>query len=386
VKSERRDDFIRRILYGQDRGLGASLLRGLLSVGEWVHRRVLETILWTEKVGLRKRFCLPVPVVVIGNITTGGTGKTPMTLFVVRHLQAQGKRVAILSRGHGGSNEATREPRTVSDGKSLLLSPTEAGEEPVLLAEMLPGVPLVVCRDRRKSGVFAVETFSPDILVLDDGFQHWKLHRDLDIVLLDARNPFDNGHLLPRGLLREPPKHLRRAGIILLTRADRVEKTVLSETMAEIKRYAPESALFTATHAPFAWIRVHDGVELPLSELSGQTAVGFAGIADGNAFASTVTELGVALKTFHDFRDHHHYTETELAQLAETGKASGATVAITTEKDRVKAAKLWKHDTLPLYALRIGLRLSDEARFWEEFEHRLVAKEGFTCLQSEKGT
>ena len=212
-----RDSFADRVFYSTDPG--PTLLRTVLTPLAWGYQAISNGFLLTERWGLRKRFRplnvhgQPVPVIVIGNLSSGGTGKTPMAALVVGLLQAQGKRAVLLSRGHGGSNEAGRVPRIVSDGNQVLLTPGEAGDEPVLLANYLPGVPLVVCRDRRQSAQLAIERFAPDVLVLDDGFQHWRLYRDLDIVLLDAQNPFDNGFVLPRGKLREPPSHLSRAGV-----------------------------------------------------------------------------------------------------------------------------------------------------------------------------
>jgi len=208
-------------------------------------------------------------------------------------------------------------------------------------------VPVIVCRDRRKSGKLAVEMFAPDVLLLDDGLQFWQLHRDFDVVLLDAQAPFGNGYVLPRGLLREPPSHLRRADAVILTRADRVDAATLEQTLAHVRTFTrPGVPVLTATHAPEGWI--HGGETLPLSALTGQKAVVFSAIADNEAFAQTVRSLGIEVTQTHFFPDHHAYTASDVKQIAASG-----TVYVTTEKDAVKLA-------LPggVYALRIRLSVT----------------------------
>ncbi len=362
-----RDRFVQGVLQNSDRRIGASLLRGLLTPLAWLHRGVLEAYLLPYNLGLRKRFRLvkangqPVPVIAIGNLSSGGTGKTPMAQLVAGHLQKRGLRAALLSRGHGGSGESGRTSRIVSDGKSVLLTPESAGDEPILLANSLPGVPVIVGRDRRASGRLAVQTFAPDIIVLDDALQYWQLHRDLNIVLLDARRPFDNGSILPRGLLREPPSHLKRAGIVVLTRANRAVPDALAKNVEQAQHLAPDAAVFTATHAPIGWVCASDSAVLPLNALSQEPALAFSGIADGRAFVESVRSLGVSVMDSRDFGDHHVYGPTDIAAL---NGAKDARIAVTTEKDLVKVAPLWPADGIPLYALRIGMAVQDEARFF----------------------
>jgi tetraacyldisaccharide 4'-kinase len=358
--SERRDAFVEGVLHGTDRSVGATLLRGALTPMAWLHQVGLETYLLPYRSGVRKRYRLPVPVVAIGNLSSGGTGKTPMAALVAGHLRESGLRVILISRGHGGSGESGHAPRVVSDGKTVSLTPEEAGDEPVLLAHLLPGVPVVVGRDRRRSGRLAVEQFAPEVIVCDDAMQYWQLHRDLDIVLLDARRPFDNGYVLPRGLLREPPSHLARAGIVVLTRADRVAPDVLDATLARVRKLAPRAAVFTATHAPLGWVRASDDAVLPLDALTGQQARAFAGIADGTAFFETARGLGVPLGECRAFGDHYAYTAADVQELA----VAGGGIVVTTEKDLVKVGPLWPASGPPLYALRIGMKLNDPAGFF----------------------
>ena len=183
---------------------GADLTRGVLGGLAALYDGGLEAYLLAERVGVRRRERLPIPIISIGNLTVGGTGKTPMTQWLCRRLVSENKRVAVLSRGHGGTSQSVRLVSGL-DGK-VRLSAADAGDEPNLLAQTLPGVPVLVGKDRRLSGREALRLFDLDVLVLDDGFQFWQLARDLDIVLLDARRPFDNGFPLPRGLLREPKR------------------------------------------------------------------------------------------------------------------------------------------------------------------------------------
>jgi tetraacyldisaccharide 4'-kinase len=373
------DRFVEGVLQGSDKSLGAVLLRGFLTPFAWLHQLGLEFYLLPYKTGIRKRFRLvskdgeAVPVIAIGNLSSGGTGKTPMAQLVTVYLQRNGHPVALLSRGHGGSGESGWTPRIVSDGHQVLLTPEAAGDEPVLLAESLPGVSVIVGRDRRASGRLAVQTFAPEIIVLDDALQYWQLHRDLNIVLLDARRPFDNGFVLPRGLLREPPSHLKRAGIVVLTRADRVSPEQLSIHRDQAQRLAPDAVVFTATHSPLGWVRASDKVMLPLDALSGKSALVFSGIADGRAFVEMVEGRGVQAAKTRDFGDHHAYDATDVAELAQ---ASNTEIAVTTEKDLVKVASLWSKEGPPLYALRIGMVLDDETRFFAALDATITGLKG----------
>jgi tetraacyldisaccharide 4'-kinase len=356
-----RDAFVEGVLHGGDRGFGATLLRGLLTPLAYLHQVGLEVYLMPYRIGIRKLYRLPIPVIAIGNLSSGGTGKTPMAALVAGHLKQEGKRVVLLSRGHGGSGESGHAPRIVSDGEKVLLGPEEAGDEPTLLANRLPGVPVVVGRDRRRSGRLAVERFAPEIIVLDDALQYWQLHRDLNIVLLDARRPFDNGYVLPRGLLREPPSHLSRAGIVVLTRADRISDEERRAVLAEVHRLAPNADAFTAIHAPQEWA-TPDGTLHDLDLLAGRSVFAFSGIADGKAFTETVGRLGAIVVGSRDYGDHHAYTPADLSELIAT--LPSGSIAVTTEKDMVKVGPLWPADAPTLYALRIGMEIDDEPRFF----------------------
>lgn len=372
-----RDAFVEGVLHGGDQGFGATLLRGLLTPLAYLHQVGLEAYLLPYRAGIRKLYHLladdgrPVPVIAIGNLSSGGTGKTPMAALVAGHLKQEGKRVVLLSRGHGGSGESGHTPRIVSDEEKVLLGPTEAGDEPTLLANRLPGVPVVVGRDRRRSGRLAVERFAPEVIVLDDALQYWQLHRDLNIVLLDARRPFDNGYVLPRGLLREPPSHLSRAGIVVLTRADRISEREREAALAEIYRRAPNADAFTATHAPQGWV-APDGTLYDLGLLAGRPVFTFSGIADGKAFTETAERLGATVIGARDYGDHHAYTPTDISELV--AALPPGSIAVTTEKDLVKVGALWPRNAPALYALRIGMEIDDEQRFFHRIGSAMTEK------------
>ena len=259
-----------------------------------------------------------------------------------------------------------------------MLSPQSAGDEPVLLAQRLPGVPVVVGRDRRVSGKMACETFAPDVLVCDDALQFWQLFRDLNIVLLDARRPWDNGYVLPRGLLREPPRHLARAGIIVLTRADRASGQSLRETKAQITKYAPHTDVFCATHAPQSWVRVGEGnalnAPLPLGHLSGETAFVFSGIADHAAFVQTVRAQNVPVVGERVFPDHYAYSQSDVSDILARAHELSASVLVTTEKDGVKIGPLWTGKANPpIYALRVAMQIENEAAFFARINAALLS-------------
>lgn len=334
----------------------------------------LEVYLAAEHVGLRRRTRLPVPIVSIGNLTVGGTGKTPMTQLLCRTFSAQNKRAAVLSRGHGGSGHTVR---VVSDGQSAaLMSAEDAGDEPVLLACTLPGISVLVGKDRRASGREAFRRFAPDVLVLDDGFQYWQLGRDLDIVLLDARRPFDNGYPLPRGLLREPKRHLRRAQMVVVTRSESLDPQGRDTLQHEIHRLAPQVEVYWAQHQAQGFVPA-DNLEaalLPLDALRGQRIVALSGIAQPGSFARSLTdEAHVDVARHLVYTDHARYGDEEASAAEAAIEAGGATALVMTEKDAVKWPR-GKPLSVPVYALRTAMQVEDEARWAASIMERLFGQ------------
>ncbi|MDF1591691.1 MAG: tetraacyldisaccharide 4'-kinase [Desulfobacterales bacterium] len=318
---------------------------------------------------------LPCRVVSIGNITVGGTGKTPMTVYVARLVQQLGYKVAVISRGYKGGAE--KNGGIVSDGQRICMTPAMAGDEPYLLAESLKGIPVLVGRDRFKSGMAAIGAFGVDVVVLDDAFQHIGLERDIDLVLLDDRRPFGNDHLLPRGTLREPGEALLRCDAVILTRSPK-EKTA---TVEKIRKMAPRRPVFRSRHMPMI-ARV-----VGSKEPAGQTAspalgpegmkqvrvFAFSGLANNRNFRDSLTETGCPLVGFSAFPDHHPYTDQDLAAILQAARQAGAETLATTEKDfsKISGRIHW-----PLKLVVIGVQATfgeEETAFRDFIQDRLHA-------------
>jgi tetraacyldisaccharide 4'-kinase len=314
--------------------------------------------------GLLRRGRLPCAVVSVGNLAVGGTGKTPLCEWVVRRLASQGHRVAVVSRGYG--RRAERTLAVVSDEERVLVGVDRAGDEPVLLAGRLPGVPVVVGRDRLAAGALARARFAPDVLVLDDGFQQRRLRVDVDLVCVDARAPWDAG-LLPSGTLREPPAALRRADLIVLTRADEVGD--LGPVRAEVRRRAGERPVVTARFEVEGLRDLASGSRHPITALAGRAVLAFAGIAEPHGLARLLAAHGVPPRDLLAFPDHHRYDTGDVRSLATRARAVGADLLVTTEKD---AVRLPPGGDVPTWALGVRLTLDADAEPWTEAFDRCV--------------
>jgi tetraacyldisaccharide 4'-kinase len=291
----------------------------------------------------------------VGNLAVGGTGKTPVVACLAGLWRDRGKRVVILSRGYGGRIQA---PTRLSDGERLYRQPPEVGEEPYWLARALPGVAVYTGACRYAAGLAAWEELKPDLFLLDDGFQHFQLHRDLDLVLLDAASPFGNGYLLPRGPLREPLTTLNAAHIIILTRFDQPRHQA---KLIAIQKSFPNQTILTATISPVRVTSYPGGhIESP-EALRHRTLMAFAGLARPEVFTETLQDLGADLKGFRAFPDHHAYTPQELDSLAEAARARGAGALITTGKDWARLGAHWKTGVL-LWVLEVEARLNEPER------------------------
>jgi len=322
--------------------------RGLLETREWLYRhRVL------------KSRSLPCVVVSIGNLTVGGTGKTPAVEHAVRTLAGLGARPAIVSRGYGRQSKGIR---VVADGDSILLDAREAGDEPFLLARHLPGVPVIVGANRYEAARLALRRFGVSAVVLDDGFQHRSLAKDVEIVLVRAAaNPWGNGCLFPAGPLREPLEALSRANLIIASGGP--EREEILKVAAVASRYAPGVPVLAAGYEPVDCWLAGDMARTPARSLAGKRLVGFAGIAWPEGFRRTLEALGVALAGFEAFPDHFWYQRHDLNRLSALARAAGADGLVTTEKDWVRLQAL-PLPVAPLYALGVRFLLhSGEAVF-----------------------
>ncbi len=296
---------------------------------------------------------LPAPVVSVGNLTVGGTGKTPVTAALARSLRSQGLKVVILSRGYGGYS---RKWLCLSDGRRLYHRPPQVGDEPYWLARTLPDVPVYTGTFRYQTGLAAWQAHRPDIFLLDDGFQHFQLHRHLDIVLLDAEAPYGNGRLLPAGPLREHPRTLALAQVLVLTRFAPDRHQHLLQTLSQSY---PHKLVLTAQIVPTRARLEPAGQEGAPQLLKEQALFAFAGLARPAVFARTLAELKVDLTGFQPFPDHYAFTAAKLHKLAAAARASGAQALITTAKDWARLGERWS-ESLPLWVLEVEARLTPE--------------------------
>ncbi len=275
-----------------------------------------------------------VPVISVGNITAGGTGKTPCIISLAQWALRNGRRPAILSRGY--KSEWEKRGGIVADASGIRLSQKEAGDEPYMMAKKLPGVPILIGKDRIRSAA-AAKAMGADMLLLDDGFQYWKLARDTDIVLIDAMDPFGGGYLLPRGLLREEPEALSRASLILLTKAGQISETERAKVKETIANYAPGISICEVDHAPQTLTTLRDWPDVvPLSDKKIKKVWLVSAIGNPAAFHKTAEEAGLQVVGETIFPDHHAYMEQEVAAAMREAKQAGAEALVTTEKDAVK--------------------------------------------------
>ncbi len=282
----------------------------------------------------QKRKSLPGFVVSIGNLTIGGTGKTPTVIMLAKWASNEGYRVSVLSRGYRGRYK--EDFLEVSDGSAIKAGPLETGDEPYLIARKLTGVPIVISRKRFKAGLFAHKKFGCNFFILDDGFQHLELKRDLDLALLDASNPFGNGHLMPWGPLREPIDQLGRADAFIITRSN--ENPAIDKIVGFLKEKFPSSPIFYGDHLPEKVVFPFSNEALSPEFLEGKRVFAFAGIARPESFKETLIRLGADLVYFRGYRDHYKFKKNEIQDLIKMKKKHGADYLITTEKDWVRIA------------------------------------------------
>lgn len=294
-------------------------------------------------------------MVSIGNLTTGGTGKTPAVHMLAKWARDEGFRAAVLSRGYGGSHR--KGVLEVSDGDTILAGPREAGDEPYLLARKLRGVPVVISKDRYMAGLLAQQKHGTNFFILDDGFQHLALKRDLDLVLLDASNPFGNGHLLPWGPLREPKDHLERADAFIITRSQgKTGKGLLDILEAGF----PDKPIFWSEHRPESVVLPGDDRVGP-DFLEGKRVIAFAGIARPQFFKETLARLGAEMLSYRPFRDHYAFSHRDIQDLVHQKETMKADLLITTEKDWVRIQGMMPESSHIAY-LTISFQLSSSFR------------------------
>ena len=345
-----------------------SFVKGFLFVASRFYLRAINTRIWLYDNRVIRNRAIGCLVVSIGNLTCGGPGKTPIVEIFARSLSQKGRRVAILSRGYRSrdkrgffeklgkrlfSKKMQVLPRVVSDGKNLKLDSITAGDEPYMLASNLKDVAVLVDKDRVKSGLHAIDEFRTDVLILDDGFQYLRLKPHINIVLVDSTSPFDNHHVLPRGLMREPIEHIQRADYIFLTKSDGSPR--LRHLKEFIHKHNHRAEIIECCHRPKYLEAVFDrGRRYPLTSLKGKKLASISAIAKPASFEFFLEELGGELVLKRHFADHHRYRQQEMIDFINDAKAAGAELIVTTEKDAVRMPRLDRRD-IDIQFLRVEI-------------------------------
>jgi tetraacyldisaccharide 4'-kinase len=337
-RMEERTAYYLRLISGAERSPRARILRGLLQAMSWSYGGAVWLRNRSFDWGWKQSVAASVPVISVGNLTVGGTGKTPCVEFVARLLSDAGIRVAILSRGYGSNGGPN--------------------DEALLLAENLRDVPHLQGPDRVALAAKVLSEFDCEALILDDGFQHRRLLRALDIVLIDATRPWGFGYLSPRGLLRESPRELRRANVVIFTHCDQVGEEDKQRLYSAVHRFSPNALVVESEHRPLEWLRA-DGGTTPLDEVHGNAAA-FCGIGNPASFRNTLESIGITIRDFRAYLDHHHYDSAELESWARQLPQDWP--ILTTQKDlvKLKQTKLAGHDLWALH-IELSIRKGEEA-------------------------
>ncbi len=370
------------VIFGRAKGFRAALMRFFMRALSGLFRLVVFIRLWRYRSGWRAQHHLGTQVVAIGNITVGGTGKTPVVELLARSLRERGRQVAILSRGYkskkldrpqkwqsaqGRPFPADQMPKLVSTGKALLLDSKFAGDEPFMLARNLDGVAVVVDKNRVKSGRFAVAELGCDTLLLDDGMQYLDLAHSIDIVLVDAGAPFGTEALLPRGTLREPPRNLRRASYILITKCSGLQN---EDLITRIRKYNRTAEIIECTHGPIYLEDVFTRERKPLEFLKGKWVGTISAIAVPEAFEGSLEKLGARVEIRRRFSDHYRFSRREVEKFMQRCVERDMEMIVTTEKDAVRFPRPGSVD-VPVYFLRIEVEILRGQEIWEDLIERI---------------
>ena len=382
---EELEQFAIDVILNRRKGFRASAIRILLSLMSILYRNLVSFRLWLYKVRIKREHNLGCLVVSIGNLTVGGTGKTPIVEKFAKALTAGGRRVAILSRGYKSVKPSLKDkikskmqgnpisqepPRVVSDGKEVFLDSETAGDEPYMLATNLDGVAIVVDKDRVKAGLHAIKEFDVDTLLLDDGLQYLRLRHRLDIVLIDKYSPFGNEKLLPRGTLREPPKNLKRASYIFITKCDGSSN---EELIKRIRKYNRTAEIIECAHQPKYLENIETNERLPLEHLKGKDIGTISGIAVPESFEDGIKNLGAKIELTRRYTDHHRYRKREVQKFIDQCLNRDLDMIVTTEKDYVRFPEIQASEDMPVYFLRVEIGILNNQETFEDCINRICS-------------
>lgn len=375
------------VIFGRAKGFRATMMRFAMRALSGIFRMIVQIRIWRYRSGWRPQHHLGTKVVAIGNITVGGTGKTPVVELLSKTLRERGRRVAILSRGYkskkldrpqkwqdtnGRPIPGEKMPKVVSTGSALLLDSKYAGDEPFMLARNLDGVAVVVDKNRVKSGLFAVGQLGVDTLLLDDGMQYLDLAHSIDIVLVDSGSPFGTEALLPRGTLREPPKNLRRASYILITKCDGSSNEAL---INRIRKYNKTAEIIECAHGPIYLEDVFTRERRPLDFLKDKWVGAISAIAVPEAFEKSLERLGARVEIRRRFSDHYRFSRKEVEKFMQRCVERDMEMIVTTEKDAVRFPKPASID-VPVYFLRIEVEILKGQEIWDDLIDRICHPQG----------
>lgn len=378
---EQIESYVISIIEGRRNTFDSRVVGWILKQFSYAFGVVVQLRLWLYQHGIVRSHVPGIQVISVGNLTVGGTGKTPIVEVFARLLQERGRKVAILSRGYKRVKPPfwrqvwgrltfqadTEKPLVVSDGKRLLLDSATSGDEPYMLASNLPNVAVLVDKDRVKSCKYAIRELGCDTLVLDDGFQYMALRHRLDIALVDCTNPFGNRFMLPRGILREPVRSIKRAGFIFMTKSDGQNGEALRRQLRELN---PDAEISECRHCPRYLKNVFTSERQPLAYLEGRRVGALSGIAVPRGFEEELIRQGAQVVYAKRYSDHHRYTQQEIIEVINASLEAGAEAVITTEKDAVRFPHLGRRD-LPIYFLRVEIEMIRGAEAFHDWVSRI---------------
>lgn len=364
-------------------GIGLHLVLGMLYLFSLVYRGLLNCKLAGFRLGVFRKRHLDCFVISLGNITVGGTGKTPTAQRLARDIRDMGYKVVILNRGYRAKWHG--KVGIVSDGKTLHMSSAEAGDEAFMLAKHLPHVPVLIGAERAETGRYAIEHFGAEVAILDDGYQHWQLERDMDILLVDAVNVFGNGYMLPRGTLREPMAHLDRANVCLMTKVDQAAEGSREYIREVMQRYNPKASLVESIHQPRSFIPLSEwfvniaSEGIPVDCMQGKRIIAVSAIGNPASFEQTLEDLGTVILESMRYPDHHDYTMQEMQSVLRRAESLAAEAIVITEKDAVKvpAEVMQSKWPIPVYVISVEVAFREgSSEFYGLLKEKLTEKLG----------